>query len=72
MYLVGKEIPMRFLHNRRALSSVLSKDSAAAARFQSLHGDRFATVWDYYESIAHKVEIVDLADIVPAFRLDQV
>ena len=56
---------MRFLQNRRALSSVLSKHSTVAARFQSLHGDRFATVRDYYESIADQVEIVDLADIVP-------
>ena len=68
MYVVGKETPMRFLRNRRALSSVLSKNSAVEARFRALHGDRFATVRDYYETIAGQVEIVDLADIVPALR----
>ena len=67
MYVVGKEVPMRFLQNRRALSSVLSKHSTVAARFRSMHGDRFTTVRDYYEFIAHQVEIVDLANIVPAF-----
>jgi hypothetical protein len=71
LYVVGKETPLRFSRNRRALSSVLSKNRAIADRFHSLHGDRFATVRDYYETVADQVEIVDLADIVPSLRPDQ-
>ena len=31
-----------------------------------LHGDQFLTVGDYYETVKHLVQIVDLADLVPA------
>jgi hypothetical protein len=65
LYVVGKATPMRFLGNRRALSSVLSKNSAVATRFHELHGDNFPTVRDYYESVRELVEIVDLRDLVP-------
>lgn len=68
MYVVGKEHPLRFLRNRRAISSVLSKNSAVQARFQALHGDRLATVSDYYATVEQQVELVDLRDLVPAFR----
>jgi hypothetical protein len=71
LYVVGKEMPMRFLRNRRALSSVLSKNQAVADRFRALHGDRFATVRDYYETVADRVEIVDLAEVVPFLRPEQ-
>ncbi len=67
LYIVGKEHPVRFLENRRALSSVLSKDAATAARFKERHGGTFRTVRDYYESVRDIVEIVDLRDVVPAF-----
>jgi hypothetical protein len=56
---------MRFLENRRALSSVLSKDAATAARFQEIYGDRFQTVREYYATVRDLVEIVDLAGLVP-------
>ncbi|MGH7425999.1 MAG: hypothetical protein ACREJP_07505 [Candidatus Methylomirabilales bacterium] len=62
---------MRFLRNRRALSSVLSKNRAAADRFHALPGDRFVTVRDYYETVADQVEIVDLAEEVPFLRPEQ-
>ncbi len=67
MYVVDREHPDRFLSNRRAISSVLSRNAAAAARFKSLHGERFKTVADYAEYIQDRVEIVDLRDVVPAF-----
>lgn len=68
MYVVGREHPDRFLSNRRALSSVLSRNSAVAARFQDLHGDRFTTVAEYADFIKDRVEIIDLRDLVPAFE----
>lgn len=68
MYLVGAEIPRKFLQNNRSLTSVLSKSESAARRFRELHGDRYRTVSEYYRSIASSVEIVDLADLVPAWH----
>jgi hypothetical protein len=65
LYLVGTAIPLRFLQNRRALSSVLSKDVATATRFRALHGDRFTTVGDYYRTVRDEVDIVDLVGLVP-------
>ena len=67
MYVVDREHPDRFLANRRALSSVLSRNAAAAARFKALHGERFKTVADYADYIKDRVEIVDLRDVVPVF-----
>lgn len=68
LYVVGKATPLRFLNNRRALDSVLSKNAAVAARFRILHGDTFPTVREYYVSVRDLVEIVDLRELVPAFR----
>lgn len=68
LYVVGKATPLRFLNNRRALDSVLSKNAAVAARFRTLHGDTFRTVRDYYVAVRDRVEIVDLRQVVPAFR----
>jgi hypothetical protein len=67
MYVVDREQPDRFLRNRRALTSVLSRNAGAAARFTALYGERFKTVADYADSIKDQVEIVDLREIVPGF-----
>jgi hypothetical protein len=68
LYVVGRAIPLRFLNNRRAVKSVLSKNDAVASRFRELHGGAFLTVRDYYATVRDIVEIVDLADIVPELR----
>lgn len=68
LYVLGKEMPVKFLQNRRAITSVLSKDAAAAARFRKLHGGSFRTVAEYYKTVRHTVEIVDLREVVPALR----
>jgi len=67
MYVVDREQPDRFLANRRALASVLSRNAGAAARFAALYGERFKTVHEYAAHIQDQVEIVDLREIVPAF-----
>ncbi len=67
MYVVDREHPDRFLANRRALSSVLSRNAGVAARFKALHGDQFKTVSDYAQYIKDRVAIVDLREVVPAF-----
>lgn len=67
MYVVDREQPDRFLSNHRALTSVLSRNASAAARFTALYGERFKTVADYVDHIQDQVEIVDLRECVPAF-----
>ena len=66
IYLTGTAIPLRFLENRRALSSVL-KDAPLGRRFRDIHGDRFATVRDYWLTVRDTVEIIDLVPLIPAF-----
>jgi len=66
LYVLDKQYPLRFLGNRRAISSVLSKSSSVAARFHAAHGDGFEHVCDYWRSVADVVEIIDLRDVVPA------
>lgn len=68
LYVVDDKWPRRFFSNRRALSSVLSKDITTAQRFRGLYGERFSTVRDYYDNVCDLVEIIDLRAIVPAFH----
>lgn len=68
LYLLDKHHALRFLRNRRAIASVLSKNSSVHARFRAAHQDEFATVRDYWATIEHLVEIIDLRDLVPAFK----
>ena len=66
LYVVGKDHPMRFLGNKRAITSVLSRNAAVARRFHEAHGARFDTVREYWESVEDYIEIIDLRDVVPA------
>jgi hypothetical protein len=70
LYVVGKARPMHFFEHGRALTSVLSKDAATEARFREMYGDQFRTVCEYYATVRHLVEIVDLADLVPGLGAD--
>jgi hypothetical protein len=76
MYVVGKEQPVRFLNNQRAIASVLSKNRAVEHKFRETHGDSYRTVREYWRAVHDLVEIVDLRDVVPhlqsqtAFELD--
>lgn len=67
LYVVGGREPLKFLHGRRAIGSVLSKNQAVAERFRAMHSDRFAVVSEYFDFVRDGVEIVDLAEVVPAF-----
>lgn len=70
LYVTGKERPLKFLNNRRALRSVLSKNRSVADRFLALYGDNFKFVSEYYATVAHRVDIVDLAEVVPFMRTE--
>lgn len=65
VYLTGLDHPLRFLRGRRALGSVLSKSSSAAARFHEAYGDRYAVVADYWRDVSATVELVDLLPLLP-------
>jgi hypothetical protein len=67
LYLLDKHHALRFLGNRRAIPSVLSKNAAVHDRFRAAHQDELASVREYWATVEHLVEIVDLRDIVPAF-----
>jgi hypothetical protein len=67
LYLLDKHHALRFLGNRRAIASVLSKNASVHDRFHAAHPDTFVTVRDYWATVEHLVEIVDLRDLVPAF-----
>lgn len=69
LYVTGEAVPRRFLENRRALSSVL-KDAPLERRFRELYGSRFVTVRDYWLAVRDRIELVDLAEIIPAFARD--
>jgi len=65
LYVTGIEHPLRFLENRRAIRSVLSKNAKLAEQFESRYGSRFARVNEYWAAIRDRVEIVDLTTVVP-------
>lgn len=65
LYLTGIEHPMRFLNGARNLNSVLSKNAAVHDRFRTMYGDEFTIVRQYWKRVEHKVELVDLLDVVP-------
>lgn len=68
MYVVGKEQPLRFLNNNRSIRSVLSKHSSTQVRFDQRHGsDQFTTVRQYWATIEHSIDLIDLRHRVPAF-----
>jgi hypothetical protein len=66
LFVLGTEHPLRFLGNRRALSSVLSKNASLAKRFRELHGENFKTVNEYWATVKDRIEIVDLHEVIPA------
>jgi hypothetical protein len=65
LFVLGTEQPLRFLGNKRALSSVLSRNAKLATRFSDLYGERFKTVDEYWKSVKDRVELIDLREIVP-------
>ena len=65
LYVLDRELHLRFLHGRRALDSVLSKNAKVKDDFRALYGDRLATVRDYY---LHRRDIVEIVDVGPLLR----
>ena len=60
LFLLGLDIPLKFLTGQRALNSVLSKNVKMRNEFFSKYGERFSVVREYYEFKKHAVKLVDL------------
>lgn len=68
LYVVGVDIPLRFLSGHRALASVMSRNNKLWNSFKIKYGERFNVVNEYYEYKKHEVKIIDLDKIVPMFE----
>jgi hypothetical protein len=64
LYILDRDLQLRFLHGRRSLDSVLSKNTKVRDEFKVLYGDRFATVRDYYLFRRDTVEISDIGPLL--------
>lgn len=64
LYVLEKQHPLRFLENRRAITSVL-RNATDRARFQERHPS-VRVVREYWDLVRDRVEIVDLMDVAPS------
>ena len=69
LYLLNKDIVLKFLSNNRAITSVLSRNIKGYEKFIQLHGNKYTTVSEYYHDKKHLVEIIDIKDVCPGFIL---
>lgn len=69
LYLLNKDIVLKFLSNNRAIKSVLSRNIKGYEKFIHLHGNKYTTVSEYYHDKKHLIEIIDINDIFPGFIL---
>ncbi|MBM3137307.1 MAG: hypothetical protein FJZ98_03855 [Chloroflexi bacterium] len=65
LYVLKKEIPLRFFHGGRALKSVMSRNRVLDDRFREIYGEKLVKVNEYYQFRRDEVEIVDLFDVLP-------
>ncbi len=60
LYVLGREIPLKFLNGGRSLESVLSRNVKLRSQFQQKYGQQYLRVSDYYRP---RKELVTLADV---------
>ena len=65
LFIIGTGHALKFLNGGRALSSVLSRNTALARAFSARYGDRFRTVGDYYRVRQAAVTIEDMSRWFP-------
>lgn len=68
LYVVNKAIPLKFFNGGRALKSVLSKNKTTHDAFYKKYGSKYSRVFEYYNNVKGKVDIVDIGDIVSIFK----
>lgn len=66
LYIVDLTFPLKFLTGRRALKSVMSKDTKLYSEFKRQYDDRFLRVYEYFEYRRNDVTLVDLCSVVPS------
>lgn len=64
LYVLGTEVPLKFLNNKRKMKSVLSKNNKLMADFEAKYPD-IEYVYQYYNRFKHLVEIVDITTYIP-------
>lgn len=65
LFLTSTQVAAAFLHGKRALSSVLSRNVALKSKFESMYGTRYRTVGEFYRDHEDLVEVVDLWRVLP-------
>jgi len=65
LYVLGLDHPLKFFTGRRALSSIMSRNSRLARSFADRYGDRFKVVREYFEYRKGQVQIIDLLPLLP-------
>jgi hypothetical protein len=65
LYVLGKDLPIKFLKGDRAINSVMSRNKNVDMLFHELYGDRFSRVHEYYQYRQNDVELVDLLEVLP-------
>jgi hypothetical protein len=68
LYVLGCDVPLRFLNGGRALRSVMSKNAKLMSDFREQHGERFKAVREYFAYRKEAVQIVDLLGRIPSLR----
>jgi len=66
LFVIGKDLPLKFLQGRRSLASVMSRNNKLWADFQERYGQRFSVVSDYYLFRKEEVHILDLLPFLPS------
>jgi hypothetical protein len=65
LYVLGTEMPLKFLNANRSLESVLSRNVKLLRQFQKKYGRKYVCVRDYYLPHKHLVAIEDVSGWVP-------
>lgn len=67
LYVMGTGHPLKFLKGGRSLESVMSRNNRLLADFRRRYGNRFSKVREYYAHRESRVQLADIAKIVPQF-----
>ena len=66
LYVLDAKHPLKFLRSGRSLGSVFSRQPKVAEEFYAKYGSQFERVGEYYDVQRDRVEIVDVATMLPS------
>lgn len=64
VYLLGLNIPSRFLTGGRAIRSVFSKHAPLLQQFELKHGNRIGTVREYWRLVDGRIDLIDMRPLL--------